>query len=128
MPGLGDSARRPTRSIGFRSSTGAWRWWAPARSSLPARCFRCPRSPRAPVFTRPTWHFGPGNRYGARPLMDEKALQKLLKSVRKGDTSVDAAVAELKDLPFAQLGYATVDTHRSLRFGFPEVVLGEPKT
>ena len=35
---------------------------------------------------------------------------------------------QLKDLPFAELGYATLDTHRSLRFGFPEVVLGEPKT
>ena len=34
----------------------------------------------------------------------------------------------LKDLPFAELGYATVDTHRALRFGVPEVVLGEPKT
>jgi len=41
---------------------------------------------------------------------------------------VDAAVGQLKDLPFVELGYATVDTHRSLRFGFPEVVLGEPKT
>ncbi len=26
------------------------------------------------------------------------------------------------------MGYATLDTHRSLRFGFPEVVLGESKT
>jgi NCAIR mutase (PurE)-related protein len=60
--------------------------------------------------------------------MDEKALAKLLKQVKGGQVSVDAAVQELKDLPFAELGYATLDTHRSLRFGFPEVVLGEPKT
>jgi hypothetical protein len=31
-------------------------------------------------------------------------------------------------LPFAELGYATVDTHRAVRTGFPEVVLGGPKT
>ena len=60
--------------------------------------------------------------------MDEKALAQLLKQVKGGKVSVDDAVHQLKDLPFAELGYATLDTHRSLRFGFPEVVLGEPKT
>ncbi|MDC0713031.1 nickel pincer cofactor biosynthesis protein LarB [Stigmatella sp. ncwal1] len=60
--------------------------------------------------------------------MDEKALTRLLSQVKGGKVSVDEAVGQLKDLPFAELGYATLDTHRSLRFGFPEVVLGEPKT
>ncbi|HYO73149.1 MAG TPA: nickel pincer cofactor biosynthesis protein LarB [Archangium sp.] len=60
--------------------------------------------------------------------MDEKTLTRLLEQVKGGKVSVDDAVGQLKDLPFAELGYATVDTHRSLRFGFPEVVLGEPKT
>lgn len=60
--------------------------------------------------------------------MDERSLAALLREVKAGKTSVDAAVGRLKDLPFAELGYATLDTHRSLRFGFPEVVLGEPKT
>lgn len=60
--------------------------------------------------------------------MDEQSLTKLLREVKAGKTSVDAALGQLKDLPFAELGYATLDTHRSLRFGFPEVVLGEPKT
>ena len=60
--------------------------------------------------------------------MDEKTLTRLLEQVKGGKVSVDAAVGQLKDLPFAELGYATLDTHRSLRFGFPEVVLGEPKT
>jgi pyridinium-3,5-biscarboxylic acid mononucleotide synthase len=59
--------------------------------------------------------------------MDEKALTRLLSQVKGGKVSVDEAVGQLKDLPFAELGYATLDTHRSLRFGFPEVVLGEPK-
>ncbi len=60
--------------------------------------------------------------------MDEKALARLLRQVRKGSVSVERAVARLKDLPFAELGYATLDTHRALRFGLPEVVFGEPKT
>lgn len=60
--------------------------------------------------------------------MDERQLTRLLADVKTGRTDVKDAVAKLKDLPFAELGYATVDTHRSLRFGVPEVVLGEPKT
>ena len=60
--------------------------------------------------------------------MDEKSLTQLLAQVKSGKVSVDDAVGKLKDLPFAELGYATLDTHRNLRFGFPEVVLGEPKT
>ncbi len=60
--------------------------------------------------------------------MDEKALEKLLSQVRSRKVGVASAVAKLKDVPFVELGFATIDTHRSLRFGFPEVVLGEPKT
>src|SRR5689334_15196838 len=60
--------------------------------------------------------------------MDERTLEQLLRQVRTGKIPVAQAVKRLKDLPFAELGYATLDTHRALRFGFPEVVLGEPKT
>lgn len=60
--------------------------------------------------------------------MDETQLNELLNQVKSGQTHVRDAVAILKDLPFAELGYATVDTHRALRLGFPEVVLGQWKT
>src|SRR4051812_9904318 len=60
--------------------------------------------------------------------MDERALSKLLNRVKKGAVSIPQAVEVLKDLPFAELGFATVDTHRALRLGFPEVVLGQWKT
>jgi NCAIR mutase (PurE)-related protein len=60
--------------------------------------------------------------------VDPDRLKKLLASVRKGTTSVNDAARALADLPFAELGYATVDTHRSVRFGFPEVVYGEGKS
>ena len=60
--------------------------------------------------------------------MDPAALKELLERVRSGETDPDAAVSELRDLPFAELGYAMVDHHRALRQGVPEVVFGEGKT
>jgi NCAIR mutase (PurE)-related protein len=60
--------------------------------------------------------------------LDSSALRKLLDGVRSGKISIDAAEELLKDLPFADLGFATVDLHRPLRRGFPETVYGEGKT
>ena len=60
--------------------------------------------------------------------MDPARLRELLDKVRAGQASVDDAVGQLKQLPFAELGYATVDHHRALRQGVPEVILGEGKS
>jgi pyridinium-3,5-biscarboxylic acid mononucleotide synthase len=60
--------------------------------------------------------------------MDAASLKRLLRRVKAGSASVEEAARALVDLPFASLGYATVDTHRSLRSGFPEVVYGERKS
>jgi len=60
--------------------------------------------------------------------VDEASLRALLSRVASRRTSLSDALAQLKDLPFAELGFATVDTHRALRLGFPEVVLGQWKT
>jgi NCAIR mutase (PurE)-related protein len=60
--------------------------------------------------------------------MDEPALQRLLADVRSGACSPDEAVYRLRRLPFADLGFAKVDHHRSLRQGFPEAVYGQGKT
>jgi NCAIR mutase (PurE)-related protein len=64
----------------------------------------------------------------SRPIMDPERLRQLLERVRGGATSVDDAATELKDLPYADLGYAAVDHHRALRQGAPEVVFGQGKT
>ncbi len=48
--------------------------------------------------------------------------------MRAGEASIDDAFAELKDLPFVDLGYAVVDHHRALRQGTPEVILAQSKT
>src|SRR4051812_19817518 len=60
--------------------------------------------------------------------MDEPALRQLLDDVRAGTTSPDDAVARLRRLPFADLGFARVDHHRALRQGLPEAVYGPGKT
>jgi len=60
--------------------------------------------------------------------MDELALQRLLDDVRTGACTPDDAVFRLRRLPFAELGFAKVDHHRSLRQGFPEAVYGQGKT
>ena len=48
--------------------------------------------------------------------------------VRRGEVSPDDAVAQLRRLPFADLGYARVDHHRALRQGLAEAVFGPGKT
>ena len=60
--------------------------------------------------------------------MDVLQLQNLLERVRAGGVSLDDALHELTDLPFADLGYARVDHHRALRQGTPEVIFGLGKT
>jgi NCAIR mutase (PurE)-related protein len=61
--------------------------------------------------------------------MDPVRLRELLEGISGGRTSVDEAIEALRTLPFRQLGnVATVDHHRHLRLGFPEVVFGEGKT
>jgi NCAIR mutase (PurE)-related protein len=55
-------------------------------------------------------------------------LRVLLESVQSGQTGVDQALTELRDLPFRSLGFAHADTHRHLRTGFPEVIFGTGKT
>jgi hypothetical protein len=61
--------------------------------------------------------------------MDETMLRRLLAAVREGNTSLDDAVRRLKGAPYERLGdIATLDTHRTLRVGMPEVVLAESKS
>jgi pyridinium-3,5-biscarboxylic acid mononucleotide synthase len=60
--------------------------------------------------------------------MDETQLRVLLERVREGKSPVEHAVARLKGAPFEAVGgFATVDTHRALRVGMPEVVFAQGK-
>jgi NCAIR mutase (PurE)-related protein len=60
--------------------------------------------------------------------MERKKIEELLRAVAAGEVSVDDAVERLKHLPYADLGFARVDTHRALRAGFPEVIFCKGKT
>jgi NCAIR mutase (PurE)-related protein len=61
--------------------------------------------------------------------MDEAALRRLLQRLASGAMPLDEAVDRLKAAPIERLGdLATLDTHRALRQGMPEVVLAERKT
>jgi len=53
--------------------------------------------------------------------MNVEKLKKLLSDVKKGKTDTVRALDILKTLPFEETEFATLDTHRSLRQGFPEV-------
>ncbi len=61
-------------------------------------------------------------------MVDEAGLRTLLAAVAAGEASVEEALARCKTAPFADLGYAKVDTHRGVRQGVAEVVYGEGKT
>ncbi|MGD0675738.1 MAG: nickel pincer cofactor biosynthesis protein LarB [Polyangiaceae bacterium] len=59
--------------------------------------------------------------------MNPQKLRQLLEAVQRGETDVDEALGDLRELPYADLGYATVDHHRALRQGAPEVIFGQGK-
>lgn len=59
--------------------------------------------------------------------MPESWLRNILEQVNEGKLTIDSAVEALRNFPFSELGFAKVDHHRSLRTGFPEVILCEGK-
>ena len=60
--------------------------------------------------------------------MTRDRLRELLERLRQGHLDVEAALEELAVLPFREAEDARLDTHRALRQGVPEVVLGLGKT
>jgi len=61
-------------------------------------------------------------------MMDSVRLKRLLRNLQAGTVVLAAAVERLRTLPYEDLGFASVDHHRSIRQGFPEVVFCEGKT
>ncbi|RME94337.1 MAG: nickel pincer cofactor biosynthesis protein LarB [Verrucomicrobia bacterium] len=57
----------------------------------------------------------------------EEAIE-LLERFRRGEVDAARVLQAFRGAPVAELGFATVDTHRGLRQGFPEVVFGQGKT
>src|SRR5947209_17501540 len=60
--------------------------------------------------------------------MNDRQLRALVDEVARGvvdpETASERLVHALRERPFEDLGFARVDHHRSVRQGFPEVILG----
>ena len=61
-------------------------------------------------------------------LIDQARLRELLDRVASGALSPADAAAELRHLPYRDIGFARIDHHRALRDALPEVVLADGKT
>lgn len=59
--------------------------------------------------------------------MKAEELNKLLRDVKNGRVSTDDAAKRLAQLPYADLGFAKFDHHRTLRCGMGEVVFAAGK-
>ena len=59
--------------------------------------------------------------------MRREHVRDLLDQVASGALGIDEALGRLSFEPAESLGFATIDHHRALRQGFPEVVFGEGK-
>jgi NCAIR mutase (PurE)-related protein len=60
--------------------------------------------------------------------LDERYLENILRQVAGGGKTPAQALDLLKNLPYADMGFAKVDLHRSIRSGNAEVVFGQGKT
>src|SRR4051812_10667020 len=63
-----------------------------------------------------------------RPRVTTTEAIQLLEKFRAGGVGRDEVVRAFQAAPVANLGFAQVDTHRSLRKGFPEIIFGAGKT
>lgn len=60
--------------------------------------------------------------------MKKSDVRKLLESVKDKEIDVDEALEIIADLPYKDLEFATIDNHREIRVGYPEVIYCESKT
>ena len=60
--------------------------------------------------------------------MQRELLLGLLQQLQLGVTTPEAVADRLASLPFEEIGFATIDHHRSIRSGLPEVVFAAGKT
>jgi hypothetical protein len=60
--------------------------------------------------------------------LDDKKIIPILRNLQKGKISFKDTLSLFKDFPYSDIGFAKLDTHRSLRKGFPEVIYAPGKT
>jgi len=55
-------------------------------------------------------------------------MEKILKDYKAGKIDLETVLEEIKNLPYEDLGFAKIDTHRGIRKGFPETIFCRGKT
>ncbi len=60
--------------------------------------------------------------------MNKASLKELLEKLSQHQVSVEEAMEALKALPYQDLGFAKLDSHRAMRDNFPEVIYCPGKT
>ncbi|MGN1123412.1 MAG: 1-(5-phosphoribosyl)-5-amino-4-imidazole-carboxylate carboxylase, partial [Eubacterium sp.] len=60
--------------------------------------------------------------------MNKDELKKILEGVASGELSCEDAIVKIKCEPYEDLGFAKIDTHRSIRQGAAEVIYSAGKT
>jgi NCAIR mutase (PurE)-related protein len=55
-------------------------------------------------------------------------MKKLLQEYKAGKTDLKTVLEKIKTLPYEDLGFAKIDTHREIRKGFPETIFCQGKT
>lgn len=56
-----------------------------------------------------------------------RSIKRVLSRLKKGKISQSSAFKKLEHLPFADMGFAKIDFHRSVRKGFPEAIYAPGK-
>ncbi len=60
--------------------------------------------------------------------MDREQIISLIKRIKDGAISEEEAAETIAHFPFENIGFAMVDHHRSVRWGFPEIIFCQGKT
>ena len=60
--------------------------------------------------------------------MNRARVLELLQQLSTGEATPEDAIRRLSMVPFESLEFATIDHHRALRMGYPEVIYAEGKT
>lgn len=59
--------------------------------------------------------------------MDQNLI-KFLTNIKDGNISIEEGYSYLKKLPYEDIGHSTIDHHRKMRTGVPEIIFGAGKT
>jgi len=55
-------------------------------------------------------------------------MKKVLQDYKSGKIKLDAVLEKIRSMPYEDLGFAKLDTHREVRKGFPETIFCKGKT